>query len=222
MSFGVLISIHVLELGNKLLHFFGKLVKFGSKMNSEIYNKKEEIVSMFLGLGIVVLFTFLMANYFRKHLAGKVDLPGITDKVLVSPTNKLITKNTINTKEKEEAFSDLTEDYIVKSGDSLSKIAKRFYGKADKWLVIAKDNNIKNANSILVGQKLKLVKTSSDKIDSSILGKEYKIQQGDTLVKVALRAYGDSYAWVKIWKANKNIVNPNMIHVGNVLVIPRG
>jgi len=41
--------------------------------------------------------------------------------------------------------------YVVKSGDTLSKIAKQYNTTVDK---IVKDNNIKNKDLILVGQKL--------------------------------------------------------------------
>ena len=45
--------------------------------------------------------------------------------------------------------------YTVKSGDTLSKIAKKYNTTYQK---IAKDNNIKNPNKIYVGQKLKIYK----------------------------------------------------------------
>jgi nucleoid-associated protein YgaU len=37
---------------------------------------------------------------------------------------------------------------------------------------------------------------------------------------IAVRAYGDGYKWTEIAKANK-LVNPNLIHPGNVFVLPR-
>ena len=46
--------------------------------------------------------------------------------------------------------------YIVEAGDSLSKIAKRFYGDANKWPRIHEANSgqIKNPDLIHPGQKL--------------------------------------------------------------------
>jgi nucleoid-associated protein YgaU len=46
--------------------------------------------------------------------------------------------------------------YVVKSGDSLSKIAKEFYGDVKKWKTIyeANKNIIKNPDLIKPGQKL--------------------------------------------------------------------
>ena len=53
-----------------------------------------------------------------------------------------------------------TEFYTVKSGDSLSKIAKNYYGNAMKYPVIFEANRevIKDANLIYPGQVLRIPK----------------------------------------------------------------
>jgi len=47
-------------------------------------------------------------------------------------------------------------EYVIKSGDSLSKIAKAYYGDANKWNEIFEANRdkIKDANMIHPGQKI--------------------------------------------------------------------
>ena len=47
-------------------------------------------------------------------------------------------------------------EYTVKSGDSLSKIAKQFYGNANEWKKIhaANSDTIKNPDLIHPGQKI--------------------------------------------------------------------
>jgi nucleoid-associated protein YgaU len=59
---------------------------------------------------------------------------------------------------KSGASSTATRIYVVVSGDSLSKIAKREYGDANKWKQIFEANRdiIKDTNLIHPGQKLKL------------------------------------------------------------------
>ena len=49
-----------------------------------------------------------------------------------------------------------TRDYTIKSGDSLSKIAKRFYGDAGDWQRIyqANKDQIKDPDLIHPGQKI--------------------------------------------------------------------
>jgi nucleoid-associated protein YgaU len=46
------------------------------------------------------------------------------------------------------------QDYTVQPGDNLSKISKHFYGDANKYMTIAKANNLEDPDKIKVGQKL--------------------------------------------------------------------
>jgi len=59
---------------------------------------------------------------------------------------------------KSGASSTATRIYEIVSGDSLSKIAKREYGDANKWKQIYEANRdiIKDPNLIYPGQKIKL------------------------------------------------------------------
>jgi len=71
----------------------------------------------------------------------------------------------------DPVYADLTADitidpsltvpetiYQVVSGDTLSKIAKQYYGDADKYLKIfeANKDQLKDPNVIQVGQKLRI------------------------------------------------------------------
>jgi nucleoid-associated protein YgaU len=48
------------------------------------------------------------------------------------------------------------------------------------------------------------------------------VQSGDTLSALAQRWYGDATLWPRLFEANRNqIVNPNVIHPGQVLRIPQ-
>ena len=60
-------------------------------------------------------------------------------------------------------FADLKHDievrqgnqtYTVQPGDNLSEISKRFYGDANKYMTIAKANNLEDPDKIKVGQEL--------------------------------------------------------------------
>jgi len=69
-------------------------------------------------------------------------------------------------KETDSTYSDLHHEiitsggdeqaYTVKSGESLSKIAKRFYGEANEYNKIAEANHIDDPNRIQVGEELTL------------------------------------------------------------------
>jgi nucleoid-associated protein YgaU len=61
---------------------------------------------------------------------------------------------------------------------------------------------------------------SSIDAEGAIQGTTYTVERGDTLWDISVRAYGDGYRWVDIARANE-LKNPNLIHRGNVFVIPR-
>lgn len=98
--------------------------------------------------------------------------------------------------------------YIVQSGDNLRAIAVR-YGTT--WQALAEVNHLANPNRIYPGQVL-VIPTSGTTVQT------YTVQRGDTLYSIALR-YG--LTWRTLAEAN-HLANPNVIHAGNVLVIPVG
>jgi prophage tail gpP-like protein len=54
-------------------------------------------------------------------------------------------------------------------------------------------------------------------------GKQYVIQDEDTLSQVARRAYGNASHWPRIWRANQSSLrsgNPDLIYPGEVIYIP--
>ncbi|TYQ31620.1 LysM peptidoglycan-binding domain-containing protein [Pseudanabaena sp. UWO310] len=59
------------------------------------------------------------------------------------------------------------QEYIVKAGDTLSAIAKRFLGVNGDWREIARINNITNPASLQIGQRLMIPNASSPPITQS-------------------------------------------------------
>lgn len=111
------------------------------------------------------------------------------------------------------------------AGDSLWEIAENAYGSGYNWVDVAQENNLSNPGFLLVGQKLTLPKVTPrliTKEESLSEVTEYVVKSGDSLSKIALRTYGDMFAWEKIWEANKGeISNPDLLEIGMNLVIPR-
>jgi nucleoid-associated protein YgaU len=51
--------------------------------------------------------------------------------------------------------------------------------------------------------------------------RDYVIQSGDSLSKIARQFYGNANDWQKIYQANKDkIKDPNLIHPGQKIIIP--
>ena len=109
--------------------------------------------------------------------------------------------------------------YVVKSGDTLYRIAAK-YGVTVQQLVAA--NNISNPNLIFSGQVLKIPGTAAPATTvpsgtgTASAGGTYTVKSGDTLTKIA-SAYGVTVQQIV---AANNIANPNLIRVGQVLKIP--
>lgn len=125
--------------------------------------------------------------------------------------------------------SDADNIYVVKSGDSLSKIAKA-HGVSTAEL--KELNNIADANKIRIGQKLVLPDHASpstskpsaapakapaaDKPAPAAKAGEYVVKSGDSLSKIAA-AHGVK---TKALAEANNITDPNKIRIGQPLKIP--
>lgn len=106
--------------------------------------------------------------------------------------------------------------YTVKSGDNLSAIAKKFKVDVDQ---LVKWNNIKNKDSISVGQVLIVSNNSNNSANQNSNSDSnkivYTIKSGDNLSSIA-KKYGVSLDQIKKWN---NISNVNIIKVGQKVTI---
>ena len=97
-------------------------------------------------------------------------------------------------------------NYIVKSGDSLYSIAKKYNTSIDK---IKQLNNL-NSNLLSIGQTLK-IPNSNNTTDLT-----YKVVSGDSLYSIA-KKYNTTVDKIK---ANNNL-NSNLLSIGQILKIPK-
>lgn len=94
---------------------------------------------------------------------GKVELSGSGSAEALQKAI-LIAGNVMGVGEVKVAGAPVVEDgtqyYVIKSGDTLSAIAKQFYGDANKYPAIFEANRevIKDANLIFPGQKIRIPK----------------------------------------------------------------
>lgn len=66
------------------------------------------------------------------------------------------------------------------------------------------------------------VQSSSSSVPADVPAATYTVAPGDSLSKIAQREYGDASEWKRIYEANKGTIkNPDLIHPGQVLNIPR-
>ena len=158
---------------------------------------------MVLGAIVIVIVGILIVNYFKDKTGGTI--PGTSTEVG-------------------------TKEHVVVKGETLWSIAEDSYGSGYNWVDIKSANKL-NSDTLEVGQKLNIPdvtpkqptstgKTTAVAQATPITGTSYTVVKGDNLWNIAVKAYGDGFKWVEIAKVN-NLKNPNIIHAGNVLILPR-
>ena len=163
----------------------------------------EESISMVLGAVVIVIVGILIVNYFKDKGTGNI----LTDSTNTS-----------------------TKEHVVVKGETLWSIAEDSFGSGYNWVDIKSSNQLET-EVLEVGQKLTIPEVSPKQPTSTrktavvtetspITGESYTVVKGDCLWDIAVKTYGDGFKWVEIAKANK-LVNPGIIHAGNVLTLPR-
>lgn len=117
-------------------------------------------------------------------------------------------------------------EYTVKSGDTMSSIARDWFGTEAKWDLIAKANPLVDPNRLTVGQVLRLPPKDTEREEGAEPvgpeGTTYVVRSGDNLSKIARQYYGDESKWRIIYEANRSLLgdSPDNLRVGMRLTIP--
>ena len=117
--------------------------------------------------------------------------------------------------------------YTIILGDTLWKIAVKYFGRGELWRKIYNENKdiIQNPDRIYAGQKIRirlddtaLDKTAVDNVKKGV----YRVVSGDNLWKISQKIYGSGKHWERIYRANqKAISNPGRIYAGQEIIIPQ-
>lgn len=197
---------------------------------------RQSTIASGLAALLIIIGGFLVFNY----LSGlnRTKAPSITPEATqsVQPQENQGTTPTPN----QSLTPTTPTNHTVARGDSLSSIAKKYYGDGSKWTEIAKANSIANPSRIFAGTVLSIPQigapTSLPKTaagpDQQLAqgsttvqpGTSYTVQKGDTLWNLSIKAYGSGFEWYKIEAANtpilRNSLGKPIIVPGQVLRIP--
>jgi len=128
--------------------------------------------------------------------------------------------------------------YVVKAGDTPASIALQQLGKASRWQEIAGANPGLEARSLQIGQVLQLPGAGTPSTEAGqgpaaerpssppeVLGTplaRHRVEQGDSLYKLARQYYGDGSKWTLIRDANPSELGGGVqgMRLGSELVIP--
>lgn len=133
-------------------------------------------------------------------ISGSVDRDQFTNGIFLEE------RSTIPQSE-NKPVTERTTEYVVKRGDTLTKIALEFDTTVER---LVEENNIANPNLIFPGQILRI--TNAPNLTRTV---EYVVRRGNTLTQIA-RDYGTTVAALA---QENNIANPNLIFPGQVLRI---
>lgn len=144
----------------------------------------------------------------------------------------------------EEAKPAPAPTYTVQGGDSLSAIAGKSLGDANRWGEIFELNRdqISDPNLIFPGQVLKMPGGASAPAPAPATppapalapapaaptppaapAATYTVQGGDSLSAIAAKALGNGDRWGEIFDLNRDqLSDPNVIQAGQVLKLPGG
>ena len=140
--------------------------------------------------------------------------------------------------EENQAGKTITETitYTIQPGDTLWKIAAKYFGDGNQWRKILEDNKatIKNPNRIYVGQVIIInvisngtgadTSAANATASESLVNAEngtYTVQTGDTMWKISKKLYGTGIFWRRLFNANKDtITDASRIYVGQTIKIP--
>jgi nucleoid-associated protein YgaU len=109
--------------------------------------------------------------------------------------------------------------HVVKSGETLSAIAKKHLGDKDRWPEIFAANRTIVRNPDQIFPEMRLIIPSGPAPDPQL--RFIVVKRGDTLSALAKKHLGDADRWPEIFKLNASVLtNPDVIVVGQVLHLP--
>lgn len=208
---------------------------FDLKNTLKTFKTNESTISMLLGAIVVLIIGFMLANYIK----GKADVnPGTNSPSTTQEAAQTENSNGKHKVVKGETLWQISEKYYqtgynwVKIAETNS-LANPNIIEVDQELTIPVLETATQATvekteeaSLAQAQVAPTPATEQPGGDSNSVSPindgSYAVVQGDHLWGIAVRAYGDGYQWVKIWRENQSQVqNPDIIYPEQNLVIPR-
>lgn len=118
--------------------------------------------------------------------------------------------------------------HVVQPGESLSQIAKHYYGDFHKYRMIAQFNNLENSTMVKPGQRIMIPQDDSMVLPTTPVGGDKKdaafvwhtIRPGQSISKLAQLYYGDYKLFHAIAQYNR-MDDATQVSVGQKIKIPR-
>lgn len=194
-----------------------------SKISEKFYGNKSMVKA------IMALNGIKDANNILVGQVIKLPEPGVDYSSMIEANSA-----TADTNSSTSQPTELPEEYIIKTGDSLYKISEYFYKDTSMVSSIMELNGLANPNSVFAGQKIKLPKeklttpapspggttaSGDNKKESTEIPEQYKILAGENLYKISERFYGSTSMVKAIMELNE-MTDANKVFAGQVIKLP--
>ncbi len=209
------------------------------------FKLNENNISMALGALVIIVVGILVVNYFKGTggdlLTGLTDTQDQTEDKGTYTVKKGETLWSIAEDTYGSGFewsriakaNNLTEPYSLEEGQVLT-LPETEVAEASTEPSVAPAETVTPDASPVAIESIEPIATvaspepaassspviTEEKSTEPISAATYTVVHGDNLWTIATRAYGDGYKWTEIAREN-NLLHPNLIHAGNVLILPR-
>ena len=201
---------------------------------------RENKLSIVIAFGLLIFVGMLVADHFSIASHRKVASLGSNASTppLISPTT-LVDGPPLPSNSVEQVTATTIEVHVVSKGETLRSICLQFYGDSGLARSVATYNQLKNPNTIEIGNAILLpprsilifgnIATHSllpvEGVDSKYTPVQrmgtYTVKVGDTLSEIAQTVMGTTHKTPILIDVNKDVMpDPNLIRPGMVLRFP--
>jgi len=122
--------------------------------------------------------------------------------------------------------------HIIRSGDTLYGIAKKYYGRGELWRELRRANpKLHDPEKLIPGQKINVpprrrVIARYEGLptdDKASKYRFYRVRSGESFYSISVKQFGSATRWRELYKLNKSRVgsDPKDLKAGQTILLPR-
>jgi nucleoid-associated protein YgaU len=194
----------------------------------KVFKLNESSISTILGILVIAVVGVLVINYFRNLDSGSTLPSGVSNGQSLPTTHTVERGETlwsISEKYYEIGYNwvDIMEKNNLTSPDDIAEgqalTIPDVEPRSGEAMAEATPEASETPSPTPTTQEPTMEPAPTTKGGLTTSSSSYTVVAGDTLWDIAEAHYGSGYKWIDIARANE-LANPNLIHPGNVFVLP--